>query len=83
MKTSKQQEIENFINNLEQSYLSDHQLMTLAVNPECTCGGGIANRDCSNGSCSGSTNRKYCLNKDCEDTLNRRICDNPTSTTTK
>ena len=50
MKTSKQQEIENFVNNLEQSYLSNHQMMTLAVNPESVMGGDLSaskNKKCT------------------------------------
>lgn len=43
MKASQKQEIEKFVSNLEQNYLSEHQMMTLNVNPEDIVGGQTTN----------------------------------------
>lgn len=80
MKNTKIQEIENFVNGLEQSYLSEHQMMTLAVNPEEVVGGINNNGFCENSSCDHSRNRKWCVNQsDCNTTINRKECDNQKS----
>lgn len=86
MKTSKQQEIENFVNNLEQSYLSNHQMMTLAVNPESVMGGDLSdskNKKCTNSmhGCGDSVNTQRCKNTSvaCSNSTNENICNNKPS----
>lgn len=82
MKRNKTQEIENFVNNLKQSYLSDQQLITLSVNPTNVVGGTLKNeKDCKNNSisCKGSTNTGNCTNDvwiGCGGTTNGGSCTN-------
>lgn len=79
MKNTKIQEIENFVNGLEQSYLSEHQMMTLTVNPEEVVGGAevAGNTKCTNkvSGCGHSTNTQVCTNKNqkCGDSTNTGI----------
>lgn len=82
MKNTKIQEIENFVNGLEQSYLSEHQMMTLTVNPEEVVGGASTNsRDCKNEtiSCRNSKNERNCTNDvwcGCGASVNSGSCQN-------
>ena len=83
MKPAKYSEITEFVNSLEQSVLSERQMMTISVLPN-LIGGITHNRDCTNSSCDSSRNRIYCVNQsNCDDAINRRICDNQGTGTTK
>lgn len=82
MKASQKQEIEKFVSDLEQNYLSEHQMMTLNVNPEDIVGGQTTNeKDCVNKimACKTSINNGSCVNDTwigCGKTSNGGACQN-------